>query len=127
MKNLIIIVFLLCTAAIFAQSPSSISGEIFDVENNNEPLAFGDVIIKGTDIRTYSNIDGQYSIEGLDPGDYVLEYSFVGYETQEINVKLTESNSIEVSVTLKAKTPPQFRVVSNANTEQINKSNPTLL
>lgn len=126
MKNLIYFIILFCSATAFAQNPSVITGKIIDVENNNEPLAFGDVTVKGTDISTYSNLDGIYVIEKLAPGDYILEYSFVGYETKEINIKVTHAEPTEVNVTLNAKTPPQFKVVSNITTDQESKANPSL-
>jgi hypothetical protein len=127
MKYLVLFIFLLSSATIFSQNPSVITGKIIDLENDNEPLAFGDITIKGSDKATYSNIDGIYFFEDLTPGDYVLEYSFVGYETEEINVTVSDEKSTEVNVTLRAKTPPQTGVVSTSTSNQDNKTNPSLL
>lgn len=42
------------------------------------------IIIKGTTIGTVTNQDGRYTIEA--PADAVLVFSFVGFETQEVEV-----------------------------------------
>ncbi|MBN2274420.1 MAG: SusC/RagA family TonB-linked outer membrane protein [Bacteroidales bacterium] len=67
-------------------------------ESTGEALPGVNVIIKGTDIGTVTDYDGNYSIITT-TDDAVLIFSFIGYETQEvvvanqnvINIALTES------------------------------------
>ncbi|MFT4683876.1 MAG: TonB-dependent receptor, partial [Flavobacteriales bacterium] len=62
-----------------------------------EPMPFANVYIKGTEIGSTTDFDGFYTINTL-PGTYSLVFSFIGYETIEINnVVITE----EETVTLK--------------------------
>ena len=71
-----------------AQNTGSIVGKITDKEYNNEPLAFANVLLKGTSKGGSSDFDGLYSFEGLGPGTWTVVFSFVGYVTQEIEVEV---------------------------------------
>ncbi|QLG45696.1 TonB-dependent receptor [Costertonia aggregata] len=84
MKN--IFTALLCFIAIVsqAQDKGSIVGKLTDKEVNNEPLAFANVLIKGTTKGATSDFDGLYEIPNLDPGTYIVQFSYLGYETVEI-------------------------------------------
>ena len=89
-----ILLFILSTVLFSgAQNTGSVAGKLTDKEFNNEPLAFANVLIKGTTTGTTSDFDGLYAFENLDPGDYTLIYSFVGYETQEINVTIVDDHT----------------------------------
>ena len=67
----------------FAQKTSSISGVLMDAELNNEPLKYAKVSIKETGKEAFTDENGVFKFENLTEGTYTLEYSFVGYETQE--------------------------------------------
>ena len=82
-------IFCLLYSAISIAQTNSIAGKLIDVEYDNEPLAFVNVFIKGTEKGVTSDIDGLYSIENMAPGSYTVVYSFLGYKTVEIpNVKV---------------------------------------
>jgi len=66
----------------FAQT-GSIKGTLTDKQMNNEPLPFANVIIKDSSRGTTSDFDGLYTIDDLAPGTYVVEFSFVGYQTMK--------------------------------------------
>ena len=89
----------------YSQNSSSINGQLIDAEFNNEPLAFGTISIKGTVNETTANLDGNYSFENLSPGEYVLIYSFVGYETKERIVQVDSKKNTIVNVTMEAQRP----------------------
>ena len=101
MKKLIVLISLLSTVFTYAQT-GSISGKLLDKEYNNEPLAFANILIKGTSTGTTSDFDGLFSFTDLDVGEYVLVVSFVGYETQEVTVLVEANQTKEVSVTMVA-------------------------
>ena len=98
----------------YAQDTGSIVGKLIDKEYNNEPLAFGNVLLKGTTKGTTSDFDGLYKIEGLMPGEYTVIYSFVGYETQEIPVTVEAGKVTEVNVTMAASAAALDEVVIKA-------------
>jgi len=66
----------------FAQS-GSIAGKISD-SDTYEPLPGANVVIKGTSKGTTTDIDGNFKLGELSPGNYALEISFIGYELKEM-------------------------------------------
>lgn len=99
MKLRLFILTLFITTLSFAQSKGTISGVITDKDSNNETLPFANVFVKGTKINTTTDIDGKYSIS-IAPGSYVIQYTFVGYETKEVPVKITEGAKLVINQTL---------------------------
>lgn len=83
MSKLFTAAMLLFTALTFAQT-GTIEGTLLDKDAPGEPLPFANVILKGTTKGTTTDFDGNYIIEDVPVGDYVVEFSFVGYETLEI-------------------------------------------
>ena len=100
---------LLIPAITFAQQ--SISGTITD-QDTGEPLLGVTVLVQGTNKGTVSDFDGNYLINGLDTGDYVLEVSYTGYSklsqavtvgssdvSQDIQMSFSASELDEIVVT----------------------------
>ena len=81
MFRLQLLILLLITQLAFSQS--TISGSIIDGDFN-EPLPFANVLIKETGEGGTTDFDGKFSIE-VAPGNYTLIFSFVGYQTLEVN------------------------------------------
>jgi TonB-linked SusC/RagA family outer membrane protein len=81
MKKEILLFLCLTVFAISGYGQSrQITGIIRDA-SNNEPLAGVNVIIKGTQRGTFTNIDGRYSIEAV-PGSTIV-FSCIGYVSAE--------------------------------------------
>src|SRR5690606_24372022 len=76
----------------FGQS-IQISGQI--TEENGEPIPGASVIVKGTTVGTAADLDGRYTRSA--PGNGTLVFSFIGYESQEVNV----ANRAIINVSLK--------------------------
>ncbi|MBP0902613.1 TonB-dependent receptor domain-containing protein [Mariniflexile gromovii] len=102
MKNLTLLLLLFTATISYGQNTGSVVGKLTDKEYNDEPLAFANVLIKGTTKGTTSDIDGLYSIENLEAGSYTVIFSFVGYETQEIPVTIVANKVTEVNVPMGA-------------------------
>ena len=49
---------------------------------NNDPLPFSSVLVKGSTKGASANNNGFYTIS-LDPGNYVLVFQYIGYQTVE--------------------------------------------
>ncbi|MHA7057326.1 vWA domain-containing protein [Aquimarina sp. M1] len=62
----------------------TITGTVTDAVNN-EPIPGVNIIIKGTNKGSQTDFEGNYSIH-TNTGD-VLNFSFIGYETEEVEVK----------------------------------------
>ena len=103
MKHLYILLLLLLTGTVSAQNTGSIIGKLTDKEVNNEPLAFANVLIKGTTKGTTTDFDGLYEIPNLTPGTYTVVFTFLGYETLEIpDVAVVAGKVTEINAALGA-------------------------
>ena len=91
---------LLCSFGLAAQSgpDGKVEGQLIDAETD-DPIGFANVIIYtvGTDSMaggTTTDIDGRFVINGLDLGEYRLEMSFLGYDTENKEVALTQVQNL---------------------------------
>jgi len=102
MKRIYIALFLLVNTVVFSQSKGTISGTVLDKEFDNAPLPFANVFIKGTNIGTTTEFEGEYTLQA-DPGTYTLVFSFIGYKTIEVpNVLVKADENTVVNKTLSA-------------------------
>ncbi|MCS6988208.1 MAG: DUF5686 and carboxypeptidase regulatory-like domain-containing protein [Chloroherpetonaceae bacterium] len=94
----------ICDCA-FAQEPPRklrvVSGVVIDGDDK-QPLRAAKVKVIGKKVGTLTSIDGRFQLT-LVPGKYVLAFSMVGYETEKVEVDLTESNQ-EIKVLMRAPT-----------------------
>ncbi|QWX83230.1 TonB-dependent receptor [Cellulophaga sp. HaHaR_3_176] len=103
--RLVLLSFLFIATISFsnAQDTGSIVGKIIDKEANDEPLAFANVLIKGTTKGTTTDFDGLYEIGNVAPGTYVLNFSYLGYETIEIpNIVIEAGKQTTINVPMAA-------------------------
>lgn len=103
MKKLALVFSLLFTISLFSQEQGSVEGTILDKEMNNEPLLFAYVQIKNTPLSVQTNFHGNFEISGIDPGDYTLIVSYLGYENIEIPITIEENKATQVQSELEAK------------------------
>jgi hypothetical protein len=96
MKFRILFIALLITAISFSQNKGSVSGILTDKDANNQSLPFANVLIKGTNIGTNTDIDGKYSLSTT-PGDYVIQFSFLGYESIEVPVTIITNETATIN------------------------------
>ncbi|MFH4964692.1 TonB-dependent receptor [Gaetbulibacter sp. M235] len=118
MKKIILLFILFVSTFSYAQNTGSIVGKLTDKEYNDEPLAFANVLIKGTTKGTTSDIDGLYGFENLDAGSYTLIFSFVGYETLEINAQVIAGKVTEINVPMSASAASLDEVVITTTTKR---------
>jgi outer membrane receptor protein involved in Fe transport len=89
---------LICTIS-FSQNKGTIAGTLLDKDSNNQSLPFANVIIKGTKIGANTDIDGKYTIT-IAPGNYTVQFSFVGYETVEVPVTVVANETVTLNNSL---------------------------
>ncbi len=89
------IVFLLFISINYAQQKYTLSGYITD--ELGEELIGANVMLKDQVKGTISNTYGFYSLT-LPAGNYKLEFSFVGYQTQIIDVALMSNKQMNISL-----------------------------
>jgi len=96
----IILVLLLCFSVGVSAQTGSIKGRVFNVKNN-DPLPFTNIIISGTSIGSVSDIDGNFSFTGLQPGYVKLEATSVGFDrvkTEEILITNAKTASMDIAM-----------------------------
>lgn len=79
---------------------SVIFGEVLDF-NTGETMAGVTVKIEGTDLKTYTDLDGNFEFNGMMPGDYNLVFSFISYNNslvEQLEVEQSESKSLKVKL-----------------------------
>lgn len=92
---------LLFSVVSFAQTKGTIKGILLDKEANNTPLAFANAVIKGTTIGVTTDEKGSYSLM-VNPGSYVVQFSFIGYENIEVPITIKENETLIINKTLGA-------------------------
>ena len=115
MKKTYILSIIIGLVSLFTNAQSGIiTGTLNDGEYN-DVLPFANVIIKGTQTGALSDFEGKYSLE-MQPGTYSIAFSFVGYQTQEINdVIINNGETVIVDVTLNASAAMLDEVVIKAS------------
>jgi len=92
-----VIFFLFLSGLSFAQN-GEIQGKVLD-KATNEPLGFVNIVVDGTTFGVVSDLEGNFSIKGLNPGFIKLKASFVGYSptlSEDIQVTNAKKNYVEL-------------------------------
>jgi iron complex outermembrane receptor protein len=84
-------VFMFCAAS-YAQG--TVQGQVVDV--SGESVIGANVVVRGTNIGTATDLDGNYSLSNVALNS-VLEFSYIGYQTQVV----TYTGQATVNVTLR--------------------------
>lgn len=104
MKKFIFAICIVLSASTFAQEEGSIKGTIVDSQLNDEPLLFAQVKLKGSPISTQTNLHGNFELDGIHSGSYVLVVTYPGYEHLELPVVVEENRIVSIRQGLRAKT-----------------------
>ena len=88
--------------SIFAQQ-GSLSGKITDAETG-EDLIGTTIVIQGTTKGTITDFEGNYLLDNISPGSYNIVISFISYDQQIIQVKITGGETTVLNTALKQAT-----------------------
>jgi len=92
-KRWLLPIVFLCSTSLFAQL-TKVSGKITDA-SSGEVLAFVNVVFKGTNIGSNSDLKGKFNIEISRPTDSIV-VSLVGYKTQKIKINRFKIQTVNV-------------------------------
>ena len=87
-KILIFSLSLLCFTAV-AQKSAIIRGNVYD-KANGQPIPFANVILRGSALGATSDMNGFFQISNAPVGNQTLFVTFVGYDSIETPVAVTE-------------------------------------
>jgi iron complex outermembrane receptor protein len=129
MKRLLLplAVLILSTAAAFAQQLSgSIKGKITTADH--KPAEGVSVLIRNSAKTAVADNDGQFEIAHLNPGNYTLIISLVGYkdEEQQVTVENGKATSIDIQLKLSNNQLNEVVVVGNKNSFKTNRVSASL-
>ncbi len=100
-KYLLIVVFSIGSVmTLMAQETGTIKGFVYD-KSNGEPIIFTNVVLKGTTYGASTDVNGYFSIDGVPAGDYVLQTTYLGYDTAQIPISLSAGEVVSKKVYLK--------------------------
>lgn len=97
---LIVLTLLLIGSSGFAQNV--ISGNILD--QNQKPIPGATVLILGTDAGTVTEYNGAYQLKSARNGDFIIEISYMGFETFQKSISFTGTTQLRIDVNLEEAT-----------------------
>jgi len=96
-------ILLILGQSIIAQNRGSIRGFVYD-KDTKEPLPGANVLIKGTSLGAACNLDGEYIIRNIPVGKHTITVSYIGYESQTIDVEIQANKTLLQNFYLKLTT-----------------------
>jgi outer membrane receptor protein involved in Fe transport len=99
MKFKLILFALLFSLSSIAQNKATITGLLSDKDNSNLPLQFANAGIKGKNIGVTTDEKGKYTLK-IEPGNYTLVFSFVGYESVEVAITAKANETLTINKAL---------------------------
>jgi TonB-dependent receptor len=98
-----------------AQSTGTITGTIVDAETG-ETIIGANVVIEGTITGASTDIDGKYSIRGIDEGTYTFVYSYISYQKQTVtDVEISGGEVLTLDISLQPETEELDDVIVTAS------------
>ena len=94
------LILLLFASPVFAQT-GKIAGIVTEAETG-EPLPGVNVLIEGTTRGTTTNSDGYYVLLNMEPGNYAVRASFIGFApkiVRDVRVNIDQTTTLDISLT----------------------------
>ena len=95
-RSLLPLCFLVLGSANLLAQSTTISGTVKDAAG--EALAGVNIVVKGRVVGTISDLNGQYNLTINQAPPFTLTFSFIGFRTQEMELKDANATSIDISM-----------------------------
>ena len=94
---LLSVFFFIATSNAIAQNTGTITGTIID-GSNNETLVGASILIEGTYRGTATNMEGSFIFRNIQPGQYTLVVTYIGYDRVQkgVVVEAGEETNVEI-------------------------------
>ena len=102
---------------LFGQEKYSISGHVKDALNGEELIGVT-VYVNELGTGTITNAYGFYSLT-MPPGEYTLNFSYVGYETTVKEIDLTKSMTVDIDLNEEVKAMAEIVITGEAEDKNI--------
>ena len=97
----------------------TIKGEVSAADGT--PLAFAAIALEGTTWGTSTNENGQYELVNVAIGEYVLQVSFLGYETKRQSIDLSGMTDLTLNFALQEMPNMMEEVVVTGTLKEVNR------
>ncbi|MBS1271956.1 MAG: Protein oar [Candidatus Marinimicrobia bacterium] len=111
-KYAVVLLGFICTAQ--AVTAATISGFVKDGETT-DPLAYANVVLKGTQQGATTDQRGYYVIHNVSPGTYTVTVSYIGYASEDTTVQANAGSQLRVDFNLIPQNIQGEEVVVTAN------------
>ncbi len=110
------VLFIICSLNSFAQT-GMFRGFVKDKETN-EGIPFANVSLKGAGLGNVTNLDGYFQIGKIPKGEYEVEVSFIGYESQNLKLKISRDNIVTKTIYLEPSSEMLDDIVLNIERQE---------
>lgn len=113
MKNIYLTLVLLTCSWVSIAQTAVLKGQVKTQEG--KPAEFVNVILRGTNKGVITNDAGNFEIQGINTGNYIVQASFVGLEAVQQKVSLSSGQTLEITLTLPESAKELQEVIVNSN------------
>ncbi len=95
-RHIALVWITLVSSCCFAQT-ASVNGKVTD---NGDPLPLANVLLKDSEMGTATNIDGVFELNNIQPGDYTLLVTSLGYQPYQTKISLGAGANKTINIQL---------------------------
>jgi len=118
LRTLITTTLFLTVFNLFGQEKFTLSGTVKDLENGEDLIGLTIFVKELPGTGTVSNVYGFYSLT-LPEGEYTIQYSFVGYKTQEFKLNFNKNIKKDIELGIDANELEVFEVTAEKEDENV--------
>ncbi|MFA6618067.1 MAG: TonB-dependent receptor [Candidatus Neomarinimicrobiota bacterium] len=114
--RLVLVMFMMAfvVSGLFASTTGKISGRVID-KASGEALPGCNILVEGTVLGAATDLDGNYYILNIPPGDYTLRFMMIGYgqlKVTDITVQVGFTTNLDAEMTVEALQSGEVTVVA---------------
>lgn len=120
MKKFLLLLFI-TSQVIYSGTTGKLAGSVKDSQTG-EPLIGANIIIVGTEFGAATNVDGNFVILNIPPGNYSVKISYIGYQVSLFNdVQIIVDQTTQLTVQLTSESIQVDEVIVTASTPMVQK------
>ena len=98
-KQFSLLLLLLCLPMLALGQTATLTGKVKDAETG-EALPFCSVFVNNTTVSTATDLEGNFTLSGLEPGTLEIGFSFMGYAAQTRKVTLKPGGTFTLNLSM---------------------------